>query len=103
WRAAGPPRAPRRAASTAPPHWPCCHAYPTGRPGANQPVPAGGPLPAAPSPSPADRRLTSAPPVGDGTMPDVEHNHQVLAVDDLVQHPPFPAETGAVDAGQFGA
>lgn len=36
-------------------------------------------------------------------MSDIEHDHHVLSVVDLVQHSPFPGESGAVDADEFFA
>jgi hypothetical protein len=42
----------------------------------------------------AGRRLSEA---------DVEHDHHVLSVIDLIQHPPAAAQAGAVDAGQLRA
>src|SRR5699024_7801498 len=44
-------------------------------------------------------RLILAWPVDDGTVPDVEHEHYVLRLVDLVQHPPVVSQPGAVDPG----
>jgi hypothetical protein len=35
-------------------------------------------------------------------MADVEHDHHMLGVIDLIQHPPVAAEAGAMDARQVG-
>jgi hypothetical protein len=47
--------------------------------------------------------LGSAAPVRGRAMADVEHDHHMLAVIDLIQHSPVAAKAGAVDAGQFRA
>jgi hypothetical protein len=36
-------------------------------------------------------------------MADVEHDHHMLGVIDLIQHPPVAAKAGAIDAGQLRA